>query len=262
MSGRYLTTRRLADLERTLSTRDRAVVATLARVRLATGAQLVRLHYADVSARRARHLLTRLTDHRLIARLPRTVGGVRAGSAGYVYALDVAGQRLTYDTARGQRPWQPGPAFLAHTLAVTELYVRLVTADRAGALRLVTFATEPACWRSFTGPGGTRLVLKPDADLTLALGGFEDRWFVEVDRATEATNRLARACDRYRAYWATGAEQATHGVFPRVLWLVPDPHRAAQVHNVIARQPAEARPLFTVAAYDEALIRLLQGADT
>ncbi|MFL6139624.1 MAG: replication-relaxation family protein [Frankiaceae bacterium] len=261
MRGRYLTPRRMSEIERSLSDRDRAVLATLVRVRLATGDQLARLHGTGVSRRQARQVLASLTERRLLARLPRLVGGVRAGSAGYVYGLDIAGHHLTRaGGVRPHRPWQPGPAFLAHTLAVTELYVRLRAAERDGLVRLSEFVTEPACWQAFPGPGGGRVVLKPDAQLVLQLGGYEDRWFVEVDRATEATTRLTRACDRYRAYWASGLEQACHGVFPRVLWLVPDERRHAQLVDVLGHQPAEAWPLFTAALYDDAVPRLLEGA--
>lgn len=190
------------------------------------------------------------------------VGGVRAGSAGFVYRLDVAGQRLVNRESdrRPQRPWNVGTMFLAHTLAVTELYVRLVEADRAGELELVDFATEPRCWRSFSGIGGARTVLKPDALISLRLGRFEDRWFVEVDRGTEATTTLARKCERYRQYWQSGVEQVRTGVFPRVLWLVPDERRYAALVDVLGRQPAESWQLFAVAREAEAVTRMARGA--
>lgn len=50
--------------------------------------------------------------------------------------------------ARGQSaigPYQPGLAFHRHTLAITELYVQLVEADRAGTVELVRFDPEPHC---------------------------------------------------------------------------------------------------------------------
>src|SRR2546429_3192581 len=127
MSRRYLSTNRLAVLEATLSPRDWAILATLSRLRLATGRQLERLYFVGLTRRRAQQALASLVARGTLARLPRTVGGVRAGSAGHVYTLDAAGLRLvTKTTGRRPRAWNVGLPFLAHSLAVTELYVRLV----------------------------------------------------------------------------------------------------------------------------------------
>lgn len=210
MSAPYLTQSRVQRLGRHLSDRDWAVLTTLSRVRVASASQLERLHFAGVSTRQARAALASLVARRLVARLPRQVGGVRAGSAGYVYVLDVGGQRLTRPASgRVHRPWAVGTLFLAHSLAVTELLVGLAEATRAAgaAVALLDFQTEPSCWRSFTGPGGGRAVLKPDAEAVMQVGRFEDRWFLEVDRATESRptldRKLRRLCrvlaDRSRA---------------------------------------------------------------
>jgi len=259
--NRYVTARRLAALDRGMSDRDRAVLTTLARVRVATARQLYRLHFQGVTRRQARAGLASLAGRRLIARLPRVVGGVRADSTGYVYALDVAGTRLVRPgRERPQRPWSVGRAFLDHSLAVTDLYVRLTEAERAGRLHLADFVTEPGCWRRFHGPGGARLVLKPDAALRLRLGRYEDRWWLEADCGTESRTTLARKCEVYRRYWQAGVEQARTGVFPRVLWLVPNEQRQGVLVDVIARQPEDARPLFVVAPFASAIDRLVQGA--
>jgi Replication-relaxation len=256
----YITTRRLALLEAGLSSRDRSVLETLGIVRLATTKHLERLDFTDVSTRQARATLASLTRRQLVSRLPRAVGGLRAGSAGYVYGLGLAGQRLIGSSRRPQRPWQVGTPFLAHTLAITELYVRLVEAGCAGVIQLARFRTEPACWRWFTGAGGERVALKPDAAVITRLGRYEDSWLVEVDLSTESTTRLARKADLYRAYWLSGQEQARHEVFPRVLWLVPDMARYNTLIDVLGRQPAEVWPLFTVAVFEEAISRIAQGA--
>ncbi len=46
------------------------------------------------AARIARRVLARLTELGVLARLERRIGGLRAGSSGYVYYLGPAGQRL------------------------------------------------------------------------------------------------------------------------------------------------------------------------
>ena len=257
----YLTARVLHELDASLSERERQVLVTLRRVRLATAVQLERLHFCDVTRRQSRQVLSSLADRRLVARLPRVVGGRRAGSAGYVYTLDMAGLRLTNTgKARAARPWPVGSAFLAHGLAVTDLYVELMERQRAGLLKVQTFVTEPAAWRLFHGVGGARTILKPDAFAVLRLGGFEDRWFIEVDRSTESLPTIGRKADVYRQYWQSGAEQARTEVFPRVLWVVPNPRRAEAVAEACAKQPAEAWRLFTVSVATEAADRLAQGA--
>ena len=258
----YLNAARLHRLKLTLTERDKEIIRTLVVVRVATSAQLERLHFGDISSRHCRKALASLVDRRLLVRLPRAVGGLRAGSSGYVYALDVAGQRLAGIELSGRtvRPWPLGRSFLAHSLAVSELYVRLATASTGAAIRLVRFTGEPACWRRFFGPAGAAVRLKPDAYLVLEVDGYEDIWFVEVDLGTEALPTIARKCTVYRRYWQSGAEQERTGVFPKVLWLVPDTRRQDRLMAVVARQPANARSLFAVAEYEDALARLRQGA--
>lgn len=254
----YVTADRVARLERGLSERDRAIIETLDTVRVATTSQLDQLHFSSeselASARQTRKTLRRLTDARVLTQLDRRIGGGKRGSTQAVYALDAAGQRLASEAGpaggtRLRRPWTPGSAFLAHHLAVTELFVRLHTRAREGLLELLAFEAEPLSWRRFAGLGGARQVLKPDAFVRVGLGDYEDAYFVEVDRATASLTAVARKCDTYRAYWRSGREQARFGVFPQVLWLVPDQKRKTALAEVIARQREEVREVFAVAVF-------------
>lgn len=260
--SRFVTSKRLHQLREGLTERDWQIITTLARVRVATAGQLESLHFADVARRRARRRLASLTGRRVLARLPRTVGGPGGGSSGHVYTLDVAGQRLSELAAgrRPGRPWALGAVFLAHSLAVTDVYVRLVLAERQGTLTVIRFSGEPKSWRSFFGPGGGRVVLKPDAHVVLIVDGDEDHWFLEVDLGTESAPTLARKCNVYRSYWQSGADEADGGVFPRVLWLVQDERRAEVVRRVIQRQPDESAQLFDVALSNWVVARMRQGA--
>lgn len=245
-----LTAAQLARLDATLTDRERAVLHTLSIVKAASGRQLQRLHFAAVPSadRQCRRLLARMVERRLVARLGRSIGGVRAGSAGWVYALDAAGQRLAAPHwSRWRRPYTPGPLFLRHRLAVTEVYVEVVEAERRGEVEVLAFATEPECWRQAGG-----VVVKPDACARLLLPNFEDVWFIEVDCGTEAPVTLARKLAAYRRYWQSGVEQERHGVFPAVAWLVPDAARYQAVVDVIARQPADSWPLYRVALLSDA----------
>jgi hypothetical protein len=257
VTKRRLSKQQLWQLASDLTPRDKVVLDSVARLRVVAGKQLVRLHFepTPASERQARRTLARLVERRLLARLERRVGGVRAGSDGYVYALDVGGQRLL-DATHGRaarRPWTPGERWLRHSLAVSELYVRLVEAERTSELELLDFATEPACWRRYAGPAGAALIVKPDAYLRLGVGRDELVWFVEVDCATEGPAAITRQLRSYQAYWQSGREQADHGVFPRVLWLAPSARRQQALVDITARQPAEARALFQVTRFDAAV---------
>src|SRR5271166_2883894 len=92
----YVTTARLTALRSELRPIHWAMVSDVARLNLASGNQLRRLHYqpSETGRRIARLDMGRLVELRVLARLGRRVGGRRAGSEGYVYALDVAGLRL------------------------------------------------------------------------------------------------------------------------------------------------------------------------
>ena len=148
---------------------------------------------------------------------------------------------------------------LAHALAVAQLYVDLRLATTAD-VRLSTFDAEPAAWRFFAGPGSSRLVLKPDAFVVLTGDGYEDRSFVEIDRATESLPRIVEKARTYVRYYQSGREQEHHGVFPLVVWLAPDDRRAAQLVDGLSRLDAEHWRLFAVATDERAIEQLITGA--
>lgn len=255
-SAMRLSAPELSRLRERLSIDDWAVLDSLSRLHLATAGQLRRLHWPEPgTGRTARRRLTRLTERRVIARLERRIGGVRSGSDGFIYALDVVGQRLL-GASTGRAPQLPGRHFLQHRLAGSEIYVRSVEAERVGALKLLDFATEPLCWRSSSL--GT---LKPDAYLVLARGEFEHHCFIEVDCATEAATTLSAKAAAYQRYYATGLEQARLGLFPLVVWGVPTDRRLAQLIDVLARQPPEAWRLHRVLRLDQLPLGLLNGKE-
>jgi hypothetical protein len=257
-------------LDEQLSPRDLAVVASVAELRFLTARQIERWHYTGATplarARAARRGLERLTSLGVLTRLERRIGGVRAGSAGYVYALDLAGQQVAVrhgwlHLARTRRLREPGRTFLRHLLAVAEVHVRLIEANRANTLELMERESEPSCWRSFAGPGGSRLTCKPDSFFVVATPKLELSWFVEVDRDTESSATIERKLAVYVAYWRSGREVATHGVQPRTLWLAPNARRMGQLKAAIGRLSLEARPLFAVAVFEQA-VEVMAGAAT
>ena len=239
---------------------DQGIVETLASVKVATSRQLQLVHVTEGSplanARRARRRLEHLCSERVLVRLPRRVGGLAGGSAGAVYALDTAGQRLTGRARAGTRkPWVPQTMHLRHSLAITETYVELRLAEQSGLLRLDQWDTEPAAWRHHTGAWGSVLV-KPDAYVRLSIGGDELSAFLEVDYATESLPVIMRKADIYWRYYRAGTEQARHGYFPEVLWLVPDATRYDRLVAAFAKLPPEQWPLHRVALHAD-LVRTM-----
>jgi hypothetical protein len=250
---------RLASIASELSDLDRAIVGLVAQTRLVSGGQLERLFWSGGSpgsdARQARKVLVRLTRWRLLDRLPRRIGGRRAGSRGFVYSLGPAGVRLlARETgARASRLVRPGERYVRHVLSCTELVVRLEEATRRGDLEVIEIQSEPQCWRGFLGPFGARLMLKPDLFVRVGVGVLEDRWMIEVDLATEGRGALVAKFDRYLAHYRSGSEQRDHGIYPRVLWATPDTRRARQVEEALGGAAAPAKRLVTVCLLDEVI---------
>lgn len=264
----YFTAKRIAHLERSLAPRERAIIDTLDRLRVATTDQLKRIDFADLTprsaARRAPALLAHLAERRIATKLERQVGGARAGSKAAVWSLDVAGQRLSSvcGPAGGRslrRPWTPSLAFLAHRLAVSECYAALTERCRSESVELLDFDAEPLSWRRFASPYGGTQFLKPDAFARLGVGDFERGAFIEIDRATEGRSALIRKLRVYRLYWETGREQVRRGYFPRVVFAVPDEDRKAGLVEVCAAQPDETWPLWQVVVADELADALIGG---
>lgn len=256
--GRRVSRRQFHRVRHALSVRDQAILTSLGHLRFLTTSQLRTLHFPQhatepAAARICRRVLGRLAEQRIVEHLERRIGGLRAGSESYVWRVGPVGDRLLRD-AQGEAPRgrrkEPSLRHLDHTLAIADCYLALVEASRAERLELVAFATEPTCWRTYHGTGGARETLKPDLYAVTASGDYEDHWFIEVDRATESLPTLLKKCTQYERYRRTGQAQADGGVFPRVLWVMPDETRGRRLEAALRAN----RQL------DEVLFRTTTGA--
>lgn len=263
---RRLSPRQLASISDQLAPRDLEALRAVGRFRVMSGAQLRDLLWDEVSpnarARVARRGLARLVDLGVLAPLARRVGGERSGSASTTFAVGRAGQYILQSGSTSKRRVRaahtPGARYLAHTLAVAQLYVDLTAAERQEQAELIRFEPEPQ--HPYMVGFGARRVLKPDAFLKLARGDYEFSWFVEQDMATESLPTVKGKAARYHEYFRTGTEQAARGVFPRVLWIVPDEDRAEAVREALTQLPPAAHRLFVVATTPEALALLTSEA--
>lgn len=237
---------------RSLGVRDRAILGSVRVHRFLTTSQIERFHFAghvnpDAAARICRRVLKRLHDLRVLEHLDRRVGGVRAGSASYVWRVGLIGDRLLRlepaDQPRGRRK-EPSLRHLEHCLAIADTHLALRDLAATGRIELVEVHTEPRCWR--TAPSFGSNILKPDLFAVTASGDYEDHWFIEVDRATESLPTLLKKCAQYEDYRRTGAEQHARGVFPLVVWIVPDQTRADRLGGGLAASRSLDQNLYRI----------------
>lgn len=265
MGERRATRAAVARLAESLSDRDWAILADVAKVRVLTGKQVERLHFVHLEGkhgdRTRRRVLERLTAAGLLTALPRRVGGGRAGSAGMIVALGQFGQRLLsmfsgYTlTGRTRQPGVPTERFLAHTLAIAELYVSLTEASRTNALTLNGFRAEPACWwRDSEGEW-----VKPDALAVVSSGDIEDSWAIEVDQSTESLPTLRRKLKVYLDLAKNEEHGPNRGPLPRVLVTVPDERRLAAVGELVRSLPEPAGELFAVSVHSGAVEEMVRA---
>lgn len=257
---------KLVLLRTELSVRDEQILTFLNRHRYATTTHLRDVFFADhatltAGTRACIRVLHRLLHNRLIARLERRVGGAARGSAATIWYLDAAGERLTRpEGARRRRFASVSTPFLAHTLAVTDTHVALIDRARTGAFEIERVDLEPDTWHPFLTRAGTAAILKPDLLVHLATDDYEDHWYFEIDLGTESIPVLLAKCRTYAAYRATGRAQAEHGVFPRVLWILPTTARTARLRAAIHAAADLDDRLFVCTTF-EAFLAVIEDPD-
>ena len=257
--------RQLSVLRQDLSDRDLAIVEMVAGLRLMSGRQIEASFFGTsnhespgASARASRRVLNRIVGSRLLVRLERQIGGIRAGSKAYVYGLGPVGHRLLDLSKPRPRYREPSPLFVNHTLAIADLVVQISSAATEEFCELITWQGEPRCWRVFTTAGG-RSVLRPDLYLAIGVGDFEYRYFIEIDRGTEHLPAIDRKAQLYDRYYRSGKEQHKDGMFPTVLFVVPNKERQQSIQGALNSVRGLTIELFAVCSDENTLGTLLGG---
>ncbi len=244
-----------AKLLDSLSDRDIALLESLQTYRLLSSPQIRRLHFdpthtsAPASTRSTNRVLARLEAEGLVRRLQQRVGGAGGGSSSLIWQLGATGEAvLRHRAGSGQRRRyvEPSGMFTKHTLAVADVAISLVEGARTGAVELVRLDLEPACWRRYLTSTGVAAWLKPDLHVITAGGDYEDHAFIEVDLGTEHRPQLLAKTRAFQRYRATGVYLDRHGVFPLVLWVVPDQARRRFLDATLASDKALDTGLFRV----------------
>lgn len=268
---RRVSRQQLKEISARLNERDFELITSIQRYRYLMTGQIQRLHFTDAATptaalRAASRSLKKLRELELISTLSRRIGGVRAGSGSLIWYLTHAGERLIYHRNNTLTPtkrfFEPSPYFLSHTLAVAEIAVQLTELCRdSQELTLNIIQPEPECWRTYSEYGNI-LSLKPDLFAITTSDQYEDRWFLEVDLATESPAKVVDKCQRYHQYYRSGLEQRESEVFPLTVWIVPTVDRkerlTAHIRATFQHQPK----LFAVITKDELAHLIQYGGDS
>ena len=256
---------RLSHVERLLSTlspRDVAILDTLARVRIASGSQLERLHFYDLGSRSRQvkrwQVLKRLVEARALLPVERRIGTAAHGSDKLCFTLDSAGLRVLRMRARAEagnasvrRPRIPGERFVGHVLAVTELYVALSELSRLGGFEVDAFDVEPR-W-----PDGVGGRLGPDAYVRLLRGGEHYSWWFEADLGTESQPTLHKKLAAYLDFVQRG-QLGPGSVMPWVLVGVRTEARQVAVQRIVNSLVEPADYLFRVALLPDCVTAIVK----
>ena len=261
---------RLEELSNIVSLKDKEVLKAISDCHYLMTRQIQRLLFFNSSTpsacmTAATRALKKLKSYGLIDTFKRRIGGVRAGSASFVWHLTEGGIRFlnlqNEDNTSRKRFLEPSYAFMQHTLSVAECYIRIVELCRDNnSLSLKTVEFEPDCWRRYIY-SNLNSSLNPDLFIATRYGEYEDRWFIEIDLSTESVQAILAKCERYHQYYRTSAEQKANGVYPVTLWIVPDLKRKNKLESKIKHEYANKVKLFRVITMDELDGIIVNGCD-
>ena len=245
------------------SHKETQILKFLTKNKYATSRQLARLFFNDslkpsTMLRRTNLLTKQMKEKDVIRHLQRRVGGVRSGSGSYVWYITTKGLnqlKQTYPNLKvvRQNKYEPSMHHLRHSLAITELYVLLnELASGNSNFKLEVFQFEPDCWRGWLDSLNGRSIIKPDAFVEVSLDDYIDSYFIELDKSTESLNRIINKSKHYIRYYNLNIEQnKNQGVFPLVLWVVPDEKRKLAIETRIQETLNNYWELFQVITLDE-----------
>jgi Replication-relaxation len=174
----------------------------------------------------------RRTNARLL--LLTRAGFLRRSFIGSVGAGRRALYRLPSDRAR------TSPAFLAHQLALNDVYLRMKGADAEGVRLQV--------WRTFAQPVASSIPLVPDAYAEVSGEGIYQSLFIEVDRGTESGRVWREKARLYKRLAFSGEFERTFGQWRfRVAVLTTSSRRVEHIRRAVAE---ETDKLFWFSTFD------------
>lgn len=258
-----MTLRELQIIEYQLTPRDRKILKLLRDTKSLFTYHIRRVCFTDsanpqAAARATNRNLKKLKDLGLIdALVNRRIGGVRAGSASYIWYLTEQGNRLLDmnnkypdDKPKRTRFSEPADTTLGHRMAIAECYVQLTELEMQHELTIKEVLFEPRNWHYFDYQGKQE-ILKPDLTAVVSHHGYEYRFMIEMDLGTESISTVISKCIRYHKYRQTGIEQAKNDIFPMVLWITKDESRKQKLEASIKDQLKKNPNIFVVISASE-----------
>lgn len=266
----YVSKKQLNTLFQATTEREFKILEVLNVAKFMTTDQLKRQLFTglktDLAAKRATNRVSRkLENEGLIAKLPRRVGGFyrekNGGSSESVwYLTDVGYKVLRLKKPKlppgRKRPPAPNVLFLEHQLMITEVATYFREMELSQKIEQLNFEFEPNCWRGFLN-AGEPVSLKPDLFAKLVNTGYDEAYFIEVDRATESVQKIFKKCQTYVSYFNTGIEEKTTGLTPYIVWVVPNHKRQEQIEKMLREKLPEVSVLFTVIMAEELKMLIL-----
>lgn len=245
-----------------LSTNEAQILKFLLKAKYVTTKQLARLHFTDsvndaTSLRRANLATKKLNEGGYIKHLNRRIGGVRAGSGSFVWTISTKGLKWLKHfkpsvAVTRQNYYEPTWHHLEHTLAISEIFVQLTKLKNKHLVQSIdNFQFEPNCWRGWLDNHAGRMILKPDCYIEISLDNYLYNYFIEVDKNTESLARVINKSKQYIRYYNLNIEQKNTGVFPLVLWVVPDEKRKLAIEQRIQKELKDYWELFQVITLDD-----------
>ena len=245
-----------------LSIQEGHVLKFLLKAKYVTTKQLARLYFTDsvsssTALRRANLTTKKLNEKDYIGHLDRRIGGVRAGSGSFVWTISTKGLKWLKHfkpslAITRQNHYEPTWHHLEHTLAISEIYVQLTELKNMHLVQSIDkFQFEPSCWRGWLDNYAGRMILKPDCYIEISLDNYLYNYFVEVDKNSESLARVINKSKQYIRYYNLNIEQKETGVFPLVLWVVPDEKRKLAIEQRIQKELQDYWELFQVITLDD-----------
>ncbi len=224
-----------------LTERERDALLRVAKFRFLTAEQLEDFLFGarddlKSSSRRVmtRQVLGSLQKHGLVARTPRAIGGVEAGSTHAAYYIRPAGIRAVCEVGTGIVPKRTAPRgtfLLRHALALADVAVALgKSARNHEGHGLVLWEPD---WEA-AQHGGTHIVV-PDAYAVYVTPTDEVYAFVEMDLGTMGSRFFQRKIEHYLDLYRSKKWQERLPVWPSVLTVTPTATRAALLRSATER---------------------------
>lgn len=231
-----------------MTSRDAAIVRTVDEFGQLSSGHIWHIHFHNIASKNSMdRVLQRLVKTKILSRIERRlVGGTRGGSGQFVYQIgslghDFLGKRGVYAP--------PHRTVKQHMLEIADLYIRFLSEERAGKIRMVNYLTEPDTHAEIVGAK-----LRPDLFVEyerISKGEVQSLW-LEVDRGFESLAVVAAMIGRY-THVMTHATAEDIETIPAVVFIVPDERRKRNIDGVLKREAAEYPGMFRVLLVDEPL---------